>query len=427
VNGNQAIEMTPEPKKSTHHCEVVVVHPEKHPNADKLAVVMVYGYSVCVGINDFKDGDLGVYIPPDSIVPTTEAFKWIWESKGYAPPPYTGQGEELNIPEKYRRIKAKILRGVVSEGLLIPLPGNIVTWVGHDVAELLGITHYEPPENDSLRTDCEKGPTLARRAKKQRGYPKTITGWYHLIKHWIFPSSAVYELREETGFDFHIPIYDIDAWQRYKGTLIPNETVWITEKIHGANCRFTWIPTDDDSSNGGRMYVGSHKQWKKDVPGSAFWEALKQNPWIESFCRQHPRLVLYGELVPTQTLKYGQEKGKYRVFAFDVLDPTQERGKWLDLSELENLHFKYNYWDGKELVLYGLLDKIHWVPTVAIVPYDEDSIRDFTGGSSLVPKANHLREGIVIRPIKERHSPYHLGRVILKIVSPSYLASKQSE
>jgi RNA ligase (TIGR02306 family) len=456
-----AQELTPQPQKSTHRCEVVFVHPEKHPNADKLAVAMVYGYSVCIGINDFKDGDLGVYIPPDSVVPERDEFKWIWEAKGYSSAPYVERTQfhgtadlcslgQPPVPEKYRRVKAKILRGVVSEGLLLPLSSvgldkkrwalNGIDLVdesqtgyaieeGEDVAEVLGITHYEPPDQDSLRTDCEKGPMSTRRAKHKGGYPKTIKGWYRFIKHWLFPGSSVYgRAEEDTQFSYHIPIYDIDAWQRYKHLLKEGEEVWLTEKIHGANCRFTYINESvaDRFASIGRMYVGSHRQWKRDVSGCAFWEGMRQNPWIESFCRQHPGLVLYGELVPTQTLNYGQEKGKYRVFGFDVLDPTQGRGKWLSHDELKALKFQYPYWDGHAILPRELLDSAHWVPTVAIIPYGEASIREWAGGQSLVKNANHLREGIVIKPTEERFDP-HFGRVILKIVSPTYLASKHSE
>jgi len=442
-----AQELTPQPEKSTHRCEVVVVHPEKHPNADKLAVAMVYGYSVCIGINDFKDGDLGVYIPPDSVVPEKPEFAWIWEAKGFAPQPYAATSAYSAVPEKYRRVKAKILRGVISEGLLLPFSAvglDNKRWAlngldlvdksqtgyaieeGEDVAEVLGITHYEPPDNDSLRTDTEKGPTPTRKVRKSRGYPKSLKGWYHLIRYWLFPGySARERVEEHTTFTYQIPIYDIDAWQRYKHLLKEGEEIWITEKIHGANCRFTWIPADSAVLDAGRMYVGSHRQWKKDVVGCAFWTALRQNPWIESFCRQHPQLVLYAELVPTQTLNYGQEKGQYKVFGFDVLDPIEDRGKWLSYAELEALHFKYSYWDGKEYVSSGLLDEVHWVPTVAVVPYNEGRVRFYANGASLVANATHLREGVVIKPMQERYDP-HFGRVILKIVSPEYLASKHS-
>jgi len=44
---------------STHRVEVVPVSLEKHPNADALSVVRVFGYSVCVRTEDWQEGQLG--------------------------------------------------------------------------------------------------------------------------------------------------------------------------------------------------------------------------------------------------------------------------------------------------------------------------------------------------------------------------------
>ncbi len=409
--------LTDSQPKSTHKCEVVVVHPESHPNADKLEVVKVYGYSVCVGKGNFNHGDLGVYIPPDSIVPATETFRWVWEAKGYVPAP----GGTDPVPEKYRRIKAKVLRGIISEGILVSLPSvgldkkrwspngldlvdkpeeGYVIKEGDDVAEVLGITHYNPPEPTTMDGDCEQAPTkIARKARR----PKTLKGWCRFIWHRLFPKPKIVEYEENT--DLYIPNYEVDAWQRYKSMFVKNEPVYVTEKIHGANCKFTFMNE--------RMYVGSHYQWKKDIPGSAFWAALRQNAWIEKFCRDYPGSVLYGELVPTQKLKYGQKPGQYKVFGFDILYLNQVTGKrnWLSYNDVKQL---------------GLLEPSYWVPIIAEMAYDETTIREYSEGNSLVAGANHIREGIVIRPLLERSHP-HFGRVVFKIVSPQYLNSKHSE
>src|SRR5271168_3184189 len=105
--------------KSTHRCEVVIVrNPQAHPNADRLDVIMVGGYSVVTGKGNFKDGDLGVYFPPDTIVPAISQFAFVWESRNYSPAPYGEDIDGNTVPEKYRRIKAKKIRGMISEGLL---------------------------------------------------------------------------------------------------------------------------------------------------------------------------------------------------------------------------------------------------------------------------------------------------------------------
>jgi hypothetical protein len=56
--------------KSTHRVEVVRIGTiEKHPNADSLGVVRVYGYFCCVRLADWRPGDLAAYVVPDSLVP----------------------------------------------------------------------------------------------------------------------------------------------------------------------------------------------------------------------------------------------------------------------------------------------------------------------------------------------------------------------
>ena len=56
---------------STHKVEVVKVKLECHPNANALSIVKIYNYQVCCRTDDWKDGDMAAYIPPDSLVDTT--------------------------------------------------------------------------------------------------------------------------------------------------------------------------------------------------------------------------------------------------------------------------------------------------------------------------------------------------------------------
>ena len=133
-------------------------------------------YQVVTKKGNFKAGDLGVYIQPDSVVPQTEPFKFIWEA-------YVGL--DGTVPEKRRRITVRKFRGEWSEGLLLPIadfpvfvqdtvsfsqpvyvircPGTD-TWLdyeqnvikeGRDVSDLLGITHYDPDAGKELAADAE--------------------------------------------------------------------------------------------------------------------------------------------------------------------------------------------------------------------------------------------------------------------------------
>lgn len=393
---------------STHRCEIVVVHSYTHPNADRLEVVQLDNYTIVTGKGNFLDGDLGVYFPPDTIVPTSEPFRFLWESKGYVPP----LGEDtLGIPEKYRRVKAKRIRGVISEGLLLPVRElqdvfNLkMLNVGDDASEIIGTSHYNPPE---IGGACENAPT--KRTKK-RGYPRSLRGWVSFLLS-LLPGRRKTNVAEET--DAQIPDYDMDAWQKYGGLLEPNELVWITEKIHGANARYVFM--------NGRMYAGSHHQWKKFATHNEFWMGLAQNPWIENFCNTYPEHVVYGELVPTQVKKqnfaYGQSPRKFRVFVFDIYNLKEHR--YLTYLELQNLTWSETHLEGDVFQDRGILDEVYWVPTVSMNPYRPEVMRTLASGPSLVPHAGHIREGIVIKTMDERADP-RLGRVILKLKSPEFL------
>jgi len=120
---------------SSHSCDVVEVKLEEHPNADALSIVRVGGYQCVVRTEDWQDGDLGVYIPPDSIVPDAEQFAFLGDHK---------------------RIKARKFRGMYSQGLLIPAPAGAKA--GDDLMEQLGIMHYEPPLPMSTGGEDAKAP-----------------------------------------------------------------------------------------------------------------------------------------------------------------------------------------------------------------------------------------------------------------------------
>lgn len=105
-----------------------------HPNADRLELVNVLGYQCVVPKGLHKEGDIVVYIQTDTVLPKDQ--EWAEEYIKYSP----------------KRVKAVLLRGVFSEGLVVPLSkwGNIYSEfgdndLGMDVAEEIGVVKYDPP------------------------------------------------------------------------------------------------------------------------------------------------------------------------------------------------------------------------------------------------------------------------------------------
>jgi len=315
----------------THKVEVCRIKLEPHGNADSLEVARIFGFTCCVQKGAFVDGQLAAYVQPDSVVDSSRP--------------------EFSFLAGHERIRVKRLRGVVSMGLLLPVPGGAQE--GDDLAEHFGVTHYEPPLPGSSCGEVEGGPV------------------------------GIYS-----------PKYDIESMYRYKHLFLAGEEVIATEKIHGANSRFVFAPVED------RMYCGSRSEWKKQNDSNLWWRALAKHPWIEDYCRKHPADVLYGEVFGNvQSLKYGAGPNDVFFRAFDVL----RAGEWLDFDK----------WT---------ID----VPPEGIAPlvyrgsFNFDSLITLSDGPSLIPTANHMREGIVVRPARDRRDD-HLGRVHLKLVSNRFL------
>jgi hypothetical protein len=95
--------------------------------ADKIAVAEVLGWEVVIRKEEFKIGDLCIYIEVDSIVPERKEFEFLKERK--------------------YRVRTIKLRGQISQGLCLPLLscyGLGKLKEGMDVTEPLGIIKYDP-------------------------------------------------------------------------------------------------------------------------------------------------------------------------------------------------------------------------------------------------------------------------------------------
>lgn len=240
-----------------HEVKVVRVGPiEPHPQADALGITVIDGYTVVVRLAEWREGDIGVYIEPDYIVPVA---------------PWTaGLGES----ERHRRIRVKRLRGVYSQGLLLTTSaigfGHEVA-PGDDVMDELGIRRYEPPED---------------------------------------PSDGEFEPPHPTLID--ISKYDLESWQKHQTAFSPDDDVIVSEKLHGENARFAW--------RDGRLWIGSRSLWLTQSNRGPLWRTLQDNQWIATWCRNNPDAVLYGESYGGfSQMRYGIKTGARGFRAFDIL------------------------------------------------------------------------------------------------------------
>jgi RNA ligase (TIGR02306 family) len=209
------------------------------------------------------------------------------------------------------------------------------------------------------------------------------------VEHYE-PSMKILQGDNGPGPSLYSPKYDIETIRKYNRLIKEGEEVYISEKIHGASARYVY--------HDGTMWVGSRTNWK--IAGSPWHIALDNHPEMHEFFERNPGLIVYGEIYGNvQNMKYGCGN-EIRFAAFDIL----HREKWVDADEFINVCQRWN---------------IPKVPTLYVGPYSFDKAEELAGGKSHIKFAEHIREGCVIRPTKERIDP-RLGRVILKCVGNDY-------
>ena len=358
---------------------------EKHPDADALDVCTVLGdYPVITKRNEYKVGDLASYIPIDSIVPDNNDFHFLCPLNKEKYEEFVGQdlvtkerilGPKFpvgSVPEKYRRIKAKRIRGIYSQGMLVQVPRLAFPFYlieGDSVVEELELKKWEEEEEENL-------PGL----KKTRGTnaEKAPQGWA-------------------------IPHYDIDGIRKYVDCLGEAEEIVLTEKLHGSNAGF--------SHDGTRLWVKSRNYYKKMDEDDMWWDiALRYD--LESKLAQQPGLVFFGEV-------YGQVKG----FRYDTViaeGRLMTKVRFFDVFNTKTMRY-LNYDDRVKVLAELGLDT---VPELYRGKFTNKSdIYSFAEGmSTLNPK--HIREGFVLNTLKERYEPRVDGRLQFKLVGEGYNLQK---
>lgn len=121
------------------------------PNADRLEKVRVLGWNVVAAKGDFTEGNKVIFFEIDSFLPNDREYFEPFSTRGV-------KTFTINEVEKTGHVLTTVkLRGVVSQGLVLPIAGQILQDIqktygdgfelvdGFDVTEALGVVKYEPP------------------------------------------------------------------------------------------------------------------------------------------------------------------------------------------------------------------------------------------------------------------------------------------
>ena len=270
-------------------------------------------------------------------------------------------GLENHLVGKDRnRVKAIKLRGILSQGLVWPISG---AQEGDDVTERLGITKYVPE----------------------------------------IPSSMSGEVWNTPGMTLQ---FDIENIKKYPDVLQEGEEIVATEKLHGTFCQMGFYREEPIVTQKG---IGNRRQaflLDQVNAGCIYVQQFhKQRATLDEIHEEHPTFYIMGEIHGrgVQDLQYDMKEKGFRVF--DVYLGEPEKGRFLDYDEM--LEFTQG--------------RFETVPLVHRGPYEEARLEEVTRGKSMI--AQHLREGVVIKPSHERED-LRMGRVILKSTSENYLLRK---
>ncbi len=329
--------------------EQIELFPHPNPEVQRLELAKVGQYQFVVGKGIYKNGDIIICVPDKSILPNEIADQG--DTRKY-----------LSGPEK-NRVKAIKLQKEISCGILLPDDREDLRWhsLGDDISELLGIKKYEP------------------------ALPAQLVGR-------VKPVGNI-----ETGGK-EITRHDVEQFNLYINEFEPDETVIVTEKIHGSQIAI--IRTIDGrhliSSKG---LIGRGLTIDEDENNS-YWQAVKASRLFESIDSMYPNkhVQVFGEMIPCQKgFGYGQEKPTIVIFRFEVDGiniPVEDHNNWI---------------------------KARWAPVLYTGPLDIDKIRAMRSGKEQVSgKQLHIREGVVVSPAIPRLSKKGNFPLYLKIINPDY-------
>lgn len=372
---------------STFHVKVKkIVSIDPHPNAESLEIATIDGYRSVVKKGEFRPGDLVVYIPEFAVLPEWLLVRLgLWDVKRHA---------GILSGKNGNRLKAARLRGVLSQGICYAVTqdsatsGAITTGPcfeaeefalvseGDDVAKILGIVKYEPPVPVAMSGEVFNA-----------GVGLTMT-------------------------------FDVENWKSHPNLIQEGEPVVFTEKLHGTCTIIAVLPVSqahpeafgekrnilifskglgakglvfkNNERNKNNLYVRVAEKIISAIESTGFASTTNKPVFILG--------ETFGKGV--QDLSYGTDPG-FRIFAFASGNGFED-------------------WETVEQVARKLGTQT--VPVLYRGPYSDAMRLQYTDGKTSLD-AEHIREGIVIVPERERIS-FDIGRVCLKSVSEHYLLRK---
>ena len=353
--------------------------------ADQIELCGVLGWQCVIAKKDnFKVGDVVVYVEVDSVMPEKPAFEFLRDRKF--------------------RVRTIKLRGQVSQGLVLPmsiLPDKSVKYgeaIGMDVTELLGIEKYlSSSEQDEIQ---KQENTI----KLEKSRLKKFMMRYSWFRKWFLSKS------KKSGFPYWVAKTDEERIQNLGDHFIQENAereVYVTEKIDYQSG--TWTSKQISKFPGviGKVlplkkthFVVASRNLQTDDKSSLYWH-IAQKYKLKALCEKYPGIIVQGEQGNSkiQGNKYKIEEPK--MWVFNIINSD---GKFFEYHQIRTFCKMHN---------------LNCVPFVVKCKMKDigSTVKDFVefskGKSQL---ANIHREGVVIRCVEDGKKIFSF-----KSINPDFL------
>ena len=265
-------------------------------NADRLEQVAIGGWRVVVAKGEFHKGDRVVYFEIDAALPADDARYEFLKERCLRKWMCGGR-----LVCEVIRIKSIKLRGVISQGLVMPLaafPEITDTEAGTDVTESLNVKHY-----DELADEYCRFTGSARIASNAKGNFPT-----HLV-----PKTDEERLQNLTEY--------FDG--RFKDTFFE-----VTEKFDGSSATYIYAPNarPDDP-----FFVCSRNLELKEELGNLYWDISYKydilNALKSLWAKHGYDIAIQGEIVGPGVNGNRDLYYEHKFYVFRIYNITE--GKWL--------------------------------------------------------------------------------------------------
>lgn len=362
---------------------------EPIPKADFIEKATILGWECVVKKGEFKVGEKVIYVEVDSVMPEKPQFEFLRERKF--------------------RIKTIKLKKQISQGLVLPIEGNLVKNniltdypIGFDVTYEMGVTKYLSPTEQE---EFNQGVFKKHWTKKYK-----ITKW--LWKYDWF-RNLVYRNNPKNDFPHWVSKTDEERIQNIPSILklYKDKEVYVTEKIDYQSVTFTTKITSIFNNWLGKIlpqkyeFIVCSRNHVTNNKNSLYWKiAEKYN--IKKILKENPTITIQGEQGNTnvQGNKYG------------ITEPTMWVFNVINHNYKQNYHYNY-----EEIKTFCNMNNVNLTPVPLIGKFKLSELGstvqelvEFSKGQSVL--SNIQREGVVIRCVENGKKIFSF-----KVINPDFL------